>query len=153
MCEEEVSQLAEESPVDATLNAKEDALLEEWVNHRFEWTEVADKIECEKILAKLITQQTQFSRMEVEQFCQHIDVCRWFSEFGLKMYPSISKLVRLAGTWLFNRISRACVFEVSFVMSPLLTRSEHGGSRYCTITGLSSIARRRESERYGRRPC
>uniref|UniRef100_H3GMY1 Uncharacterized protein n=1 Tax=Phytophthora ramorum TaxID=164328 RepID=H3GMY1_PHYRM len=55
---EEVSQPAEESTADATLNAKADALLGEWLNLRVEWAEVVkkqypSKDEFDKVLARL----------------------------------------------------------------------------------------------------
>lgn len=65
-----------------------------------------------------------------EQFCEHIDVCRWFAEFGQKMYPSIAELARV---WLGRGSSTAFqerVFSTgSFVMSPLRTWTDNERER------------------------
>ncbi|KAE8876541.1 hypothetical protein PF005_g7009 [Phytophthora fragariae] len=126
---EEVSQPVEESTAEAIMNAKADALLDDWLSFRVEWAEVAKsqypaKAEYELVLSKLSKRNVHV--WNVEQLCGNIDVCRWFADIGEKMYPSIAKLARV---WLGRGISTAFqerVFSTgSFVMSPLRTRTDN----------------------------
>ncbi|GMF80514.1 unnamed protein product [Phytophthora fragariaefolia] len=86
---DEVSQPATETTAEATLNTKADALLDEWLNFRADWAEVAKlefptKVEQDKVMAKLsvLDRKRNVRVWNVEQVCGSIDVCRWFAEVG-----------------------------------------------------------------------
>ncbi|KAJ8569053.1 hypothetical protein ON010_g6210 [Phytophthora cinnamomi] len=86
-----VSQPAAEKTADATLYAQADALVEEWLNFRIEWSDVAItqypiKEEYEKVLPKLSMRDRKRNVYvwNVEQLCGHIDACRWFAEVSDK---------------------------------------------------------------------
>ncbi|KAE9274724.1 hypothetical protein PR003_g29523 [Phytophthora rubi] len=93
---DEVSQPGTETTAEVTLNAKADALLDEWLDFRIDWAEVA-KVEQDNVVAKLsvLDRKRNVRVWNVEQVCGSIDVCRWFAEVGQIKYPSITKLARV----------------------------------------------------------
>ncbi|POM64452.1 Hypothetical protein PHPALM_20008 [Phytophthora palmivora] len=135
LCGEEVTQSTEESvaDADAALNAKADELLEQWLNLRIEWDQVAkhqysDK-KGEMVLSRLTIRNRRHRNVRVwnvEQLCQQINVCQWFAESGQARFPSVAKLARV---WLGRSCSTAFqkrVFSTgTFVMCTLRTRTDN----------------------------
>ncbi|POM76812.1 Hypothetical protein PHPALM_5907 [Phytophthora palmivora] len=130
LCGEEVSQQSDVNSVEDAINKEADAEVERWLNLRIEWAEVAKQqiandTNRKQVLAKLTMRSREKKNVwNVEQLCQHIDVCRWFAEYGENTFPSIAKLVRV---WLGRSSSTAFqerVFSTgSIVMSSLRTRT------------------------------
>ncbi|KAL3666654.1 hypothetical protein V7S43_008284 [Phytophthora oleae] len=58
LCGEEVLEPVDSTPTDVSLNAKADAVMEQWLDFRIDWEEVVrhqipDKQECDRVLSKL----------------------------------------------------------------------------------------------------
>ncbi|POM59318.1 hypothetical protein PHPALM_31970 [Phytophthora palmivora] len=107
LCGEEVTQSTEESvaDADATLNAKADERLEQWLNLRIESDQVAkhqysDKKECEMVLSHLTIRNRRHRNVRVwniEQLCQQINVRQWL--LSLDKQGSLPLLNLLVSGW------------------------------------------------------
>ncbi|GMF16648.1 unnamed protein product [Phytophthora fragariaefolia] len=132
LCGDEVSQQSGLNPAEEECSQEADAEVERWFAHRIEWTEVvklqiSDEVMCNEVLGKLtMLNRDKKSVWNVEQLCQHIDVCKWFANCGEQAFPSVAKLARV---WLGRSCSTAFqerVFSTgSFVMSSLRTRTDN----------------------------
>ncbi|KAL3666681.1 hypothetical protein V7S43_008310 [Phytophthora oleae] len=108
---EEVSQPLEETNAEASLNARADELLDEWLNLRVDWGEVVrnqytTKEKRDLVLAKIITRNKKpnVRVWNVEELCGRVDVRRWFAEVGEVKFPFIAKFARV---WLGRGSSTA----------------------------------------------
>ncbi|KAL3659235.1 hypothetical protein V7S43_015813 [Phytophthora oleae] len=119
LCGEEVLEPVDSTPTDVSLNAKADAVMEQWLDLRIGWEEVVrhqipDKQECDRVLSKLTIRNKKQENVRVwnvEQLCQQVDVCRWFADYGQARFPSVAKLARV---WLGRRCSTAFQERVFF---------------------------------------
>ncbi|KAL3667593.1 hypothetical protein V7S43_007147 [Phytophthora oleae] len=134
LCGEEVLKPVDSTPTDVSLNAKADAVMEQWLDLRIDWEEVVrhqipDKQECDRVLSKLAIRNKKQGNVRVwnvEQLCQQVDVWRWFADYGQARFPSVAKFARV---WLGRSCSTAFqerVFSTAtLVMNSLRTSTDN----------------------------
>ncbi|KAE9018532.1 hypothetical protein PR003_g3120 [Phytophthora rubi] len=115
---DEVSQPATETTAEATLNAKADALLDEWLDFRVDWVEVSKlqfpiQVEQDKVVAKLsvLDRKRNVRVWNVEQICGSIAVCRWFAEVDQIKYTSIANLRASGWDVVFQQRSKNACYQ------------------------------------------